>query len=100
MAIPYPLSYKPFYDKLSRLTGMSNEEIDIFILRMTKVLVNDLNYEGRACLPYLGKFTLKRMSPRKRAFTHLVTKKKTIINVPAQDKLRFKVNRKFSKLFL
>ena len=100
MARLYPLKYEPFYNRLSRLTGMSNNEIDMFVLKMIKIIVNDLHHKGKIYLPYLGKFTLKRMPPRKRAIGNLSINKKVTVNIPAQDKLRFKINRKFSKLFL
>lgn len=100
MARLYPLSYEPFYNKLSHLTGMSNNEIDMFVLRMIKVITNDLHRKGNVYLPYLGRFSLKRMPPKKMAVGNLPINKKATIDVPARDKLRFKISKKFSKLFI
>ena len=79
---------------------MSNEEIDMFILKMIKVIKNKVDHDGEAIVPYLGKLYLKRVPPRKRSVIDFPTKKRIVIDIPAVDKLKFKVNKNFSKLFL
>lgn len=95
----YPLAYDKFYTKLSRITGMSNEELDVTFLKVLSVIKNDLNKSGEVNVPYLGKFTLKRMPPRTREMLDFGSNERFKVDVPARDKLSFRVNRAFSKLF-
>lgn len=95
----YPPSYEELYTKLSSYTGMSKDEIDVFIIKMIKLISKDLNMKGKAILPYLGKFELKRMPPRKRSIKDFTTGERETVMIPAQDKLKFKINKNFSKLF-
>ncbi len=99
MAKMYPPSYEIFYSKLSQRTGMSNQEIDMFILTMIKVLKADLDMRGEVIMPYLGKFYLKRLPPRKRSVKDFATDERFTIDIPARDKLKFKVNKELKKLF-
>lgn len=99
MGVTYPVMYRELYQKISRLTGMSNEEIDMFILTMIKVLSSDLNRNGKVILPYMGQFHLKRMPPRKRCIKDFATGDTHTIQLPAMDKLKFTINKQFSKLF-
>jgi len=78
---------------------MGNEEIDMFILRLIKLLKSDLNHNGEVIVPYLGKFYLKRMPPRKRSILDFGSDERYTVEIPAMDKLKFKVNKNFSKLF-
>lgn len=95
----YPPKHEILYNKLSATTGMSREEIDIFILKMIKIFINDLHRYGKVCVPYLGRFILERKGPRKRSVTNFATGIVSIIDVPARDKLTFKINPNYSKLF-
>ena len=97
---PYPPKYKLFYDKLSKLAGMSNTEIDVFIIRLIKIIERELNKKGTVIVPYFGKFYLKRLPARKRSIVDFATGKRYMVNIPARDNLKFKVNKKFRKLFL
>ena len=99
MAKQYPLSYRSFYDKLSAATGMSNEEADQFLLKIINILANDLHRNGTVYLPYLGRFSLKRMSPMKRSVMDFGKNQRVTIDVPAEDKLKFNINKRFKKLF-
>lgn len=98
----YSAQYRKFYTDLSRLTGMSNDELDMLFIRIIKVITNDLNRSGEVLIPYLGKFKLKRMPPRKRVFLENPSdpsSNRISVSIPASDKLKFTVNRHFSKLF-
>jgi len=99
MATIYPPSYEKFYASVSRRTGMPKEEIDMLILTMIKVIKADLDMKGEVCMPYLGKFYLKRLPPRKRSVKDFATDERFTIDIPARDKVKFKVNKEFSKLF-
>jgi len=78
---------------------MSKNEVDLFILKMIQVFKQYLNHDGEVIVPYLGKFYLKRMPPRKRSVKDFGSDERYIVKIPAQDKLKFKVNKAFSKLF-
>ena len=91
--------YEKIYTKLSRQTGMSKDEVDIFILKIVNILKIDLHHDGEVILPYLGKFYLKRMPPRKRSVVDFETKQRFTVDIPAQDKLKFTINKAFKKLF-
>lgn len=95
----YPPSYERFYSKMSRTTGMSKDEVDLFILKMVQIFKQDLNKEGEVVVPYLGKFYLKRMPPRKRSVLDFGSDERFTVKIPAQDKLKFTVNKAFAKLF-
>ncbi|RLB67640.1 MAG: hypothetical protein DRH08_03165 [Deltaproteobacteria bacterium] len=95
----YPPSYEKLYTRLSRTTGMSKDEVDLFILKIIQILESDLHRSGEVILPYLGKFYLKRMPPRKRSVIDFETKQRFTVDIPAQDKLKFTVNKAFKKLF-
>lgn len=99
MAKKYPLTYEKTYMRLSALTGMSAEEVDVFLLKLTKIVTGELNRKGESLIPYLGKFYLKRVPARKRNIKDFVTDERITVKIPAQDKLKFKVNKEFSKLF-
>ena len=99
MSKMYPPAYEEIYTRLSRTTGMSKDEVDIFILKIVQILKVTLHHKGEIILPYLGKFYLKRMPPRKRSMTDFGTKQRFVVNIPAQDKLRFTINKAFKKLF-
>lgn len=85
--------------RLSAYTGMSAEEIDIFMIKLVKVISTQLNRSGESMIPYLGKFYIKRVPPRKRNIVDFSTEKRFTVKIPASDKLKFKINREFSKLF-
>ena len=95
----YSITYEKIYARLSTATGMSKNEIDLFLLKFIKIITSDLHRKGECVLPYLGKFTLKRMPPRRRIVKDFATGNRTTINVPAEDKLKFKINKSYSKLF-
>jgi nucleoid DNA-binding protein len=95
----YSPTFEKTYMRLSALTGMSAEEIDVFIIKLVKVITGQLNRDGEALVPYLGKFYIKRVPARKRNITDFSTDKRFTIKIPASDKLKFRVNRDFSKLF-
>jgi len=78
---------------------MSKDEIDIFVLKMTKLFTEDLHHTGEVLVPYLGKFYLKRMPPRKRSVVDFGSDQRYTIDIPAQDKLKFEVNKQFRKIF-
>lgn len=99
MITMYPPSYEKLYSDLSRQTGMSKQEVDMFILSMIRVFKAELNMTGKTIMPYLGKFYLKRLPSRKRSVKDFVTDERYIIDVPARNKLKFKVNKKFKRLF-
>ena len=98
-----PKRYSPIYEKtymrMSAMTGMSTEEIDVFMIKLVKIITNELNRKGESLIPYLGKFYLKRVPARKRSILDFPTEKRLTVKIPASDKLKFKVNREFSKLF-
>jgi len=98
MSIYTPL-YEKLYSQLSSESGMSKDEIDIFILKLIKIITKDLNRTGKAILPYFGVFSLKRMPSRKRVVKDFETGETITINIPAEDKLKFKINKTYSKLF-
>ena len=91
--------YEKLYNRLSSMTGLSNEEVDLFILNLVKILTNELHRSGKTTLPYMGKFFLKRLPPRKREVKDFVTEERHIIEIPARDMLKFTVNKKFKELF-
>jgi nucleoid DNA-binding protein len=95
----YPPTYENLYSKLSNSTGMSKDEVDIFILKMIKFLTDNLHRSGETIVPYLGKFKLRRMPPRKRSVKDFDTGKNYMIEVEAQDKLTFQINKEFRKIF-
>lgn len=95
----YPLKYEKFYNKLGRITHLNNEELDVLMLKMISVIKNDLKRSGEVYVPYMGKFTLKRMAPRKRSMLDFGNSQRYTVKIPAQDKLSFRVNRAFAKLF-
>lgn len=95
----YSIKYDKFYAKLSRITGLSNEEIDVIFLKIVSIIKNDLNRTGSIYVPYLGTFTLTRMPPRKREMLDFASKERFMVDVPAEDKLKFTINRDFRKLF-
>lgn len=95
----YPPSYEKLYTRLSRTTGMSKDEVDLFVLKIVQILEADLHRSGEVILPYLGKFYLKRMPPRKRSVKDFGSDERFTVTIPAQDKLKFKVNKQFRKLF-
>ena len=99
MSKMYPPTYEELYSKLSRVTGMSKDEIDLFLLRMTKIFTDELNRSGETIVPYIGKFYLKRMPPRKRSVIDFGSDERFTIDIPAQDKLKFQVNKQFRKIF-
>lgn len=99
MVPSYPPRFRKLYNKLSRSTGMSNEEIDTFILKLIRLLAYDLHRTGTSYMPYLGRFTLKRMPPAKRSVMDFSRDKRMIIQVEAKDTLKFKISKKFRKIF-
>jgi len=99
MAKRYPLQYEQLYNRIVRTTGLTKEEINIFILKITKEIINNLHHDGKAIVPFLGKFSLKRMPPRKRKIKDFGTGEYMIIQVPAEDKLKFEINKEFRKIF-
>lgn len=96
----YSVTYEELYKRLSTATGMSKNEVDLFILKLIKIINSDLHRTGKAVLPYLGTFTLKRMPPRKRSVKDFETGERSIVKIPAQDKLKFKISKSYSKLFI
>lgn len=98
MMVSYSPQYRKFYNKLSKATGLSNERIDQVFISMVEILTRDIDRDGEIVIPYLGKFYLKRMPPRKRSVS-FVGDERLIVDVPAYDKLKFKVNAKFAKRF-
>ena len=84
---------------MSRTTGMSKDEVDLFILKMIQIFTKDLKHDGEVIVPYLGKFYLKRMPPRKRSVKDFGSDERFTVKIPAQDKLKFTINKAFSKLF-
>lgn len=99
MAKPHPAMYEPLYKRLSSMTGMSEEEVKIFILKFTKVLTSDLHRDGKVYVPYLGKFFLKRLPARTRSVRHFGLNIQHTITMPAGDVLKFKINREYAKMF-
>ena len=99
MSKMYPPAYERLYSGLSRSTGMSKDEIDIVILKMVKLFTDDLNHKGKVTVPYLGKFYLKRMPPRERSVADFVSDERYTVQIPAQDKLKFEVNKQFRRIF-
>ena len=95
----YPIAYEDIYKRLSANTSLSKVDIDIILLKLIKIITNDLNHNGACVVPYLGKFSLKRMPPRKRVIKDFTTGERTTVNIPAQDKLKFKINKAYSKIF-
>lgn len=95
----HPAMYEPLYKRLSSMTGMSEEEVKIFILKYTKVLTNDLHRNGEVYVPYLGKFSLKRLPARTRSVRHFGRNVQYTMIMPAGDVLKFKINREYTKLF-
>lgn len=95
----YPPSYEKFYSQMARTTGMSKDEIDMFILKMIQIFKKELKHDGESIVPYLGKLYLKRMPPRKRSVVDFGSDERFTVKIPAQDKLKFTVNKAFAKLF-
>jgi nucleoid DNA-binding protein len=95
----YSPTYEKTYMRLSAFTGMSAGEIDVFMIKLVKVITGQLNRDGESLIPYLGKFYIKRVPARKRNIVDFSTEKRFTVKIPASDKLKFKVNRDFSKLF-
>jgi len=78
---------------------MSKDEIDLFILKLIQILTQELHKKGEVIVPYIGKLYLKRMPPRKRSVKDFGSDERFIVKIPAQDKLKFVVNKAFGKLF-
>jgi nucleoid DNA-binding protein len=95
----YSPTFEKAYMRLSAYTGMSAHEIDVFMIKFVKVITSQLNRDGEALVPYLGKFYIKRVPPRRRSIVDFSTEKRFTVKIPASDKLKFRVNRDFSKLF-
>ena len=85
--------------KLSIQAGISREEVALLILKLVNITKHDILRKGEATLPYFGKFYIKRLPPRKRKCFDFQNNKHYFIDMPAQDQLKFKINREFSKLF-
>jgi hypothetical protein len=99
MSTLYSRFHEHLYKRLSLITGMSKHEIDIFMLKLVKILVQILNKKGKVNIPYLGRFYLVRIPARRIIVRDFKLKKMLWKQVPAGDQLRFKINEEFAKLF-
>lgn len=96
------LKYRSLYHRIAMASGIDEDKIDLAILYLVKYTKRELDMKGRATVPYFGRFEIRRVPPRKRwVMTSNVAGRiqGARKQFPAKDKLVFKINKHFSKLF-